>query len=132
MAHVVNPQAVLSGEQPDMPGIPPAQDDPSQVSGQDPQSLFGIPISYDSGAGGTAAPGGEPLGAHDISQPNQYPAAEPISGVSLDGSGAPGTAGINPDGAPTGGRTVTVSDPNNFAGHAESLSCGVAPCRPTG
>lgn len=118
MAHVLNPQADLSGEQPDAVGVPPAQDDPTQVSGQDPQSLFGIPISYDSGAGGTPAPGGEAQGAHDVNQPNQYPGKEPISGVTLDGSGAPGSAGVDPDAAPPGARPVTVSDPNNFAGHA--------------
>lgn len=120
MAHALNPQADLSAEQPDAPGVPAAQDDASQVSGQDPQSLFGIAISYDSGAAGTAAPGGEHQGQglHDVNQPNQYPGTEPISGVSLGGSGAPGAAGINPDDTPAGARPMTVSDPNNFAGHA--------------
>src|SRR5215813_9622868 len=118
MAHTLRPQEILSGEQPDNPGVPPAQDDPSQVSGQDPQSLFGIPVSYQSGAAGTPAPGGEGIAAHDVNQPNQYPSDEPISGVMLGGSGAPGSDGINPEQAPSGGRPMTVSDPNNFAGHA--------------
>src|SRR5215472_13479897 len=118
MAHVVDPRVILSAEQPDKPGVPAGQDDPSQVSGQDPQSMFGIPVSYQSGAGGTPAPCGEPLAAHDVNQPNQYPAREPISGVTLNGSGAPGSAGINPDDTPAGATAMTVSDPNNFAGHA--------------
>src|SRR5258708_9865711 len=118
MGHKLNPLADLSGEQVDFPGPPAAQDDASQVSGQDPQSLFGIPVSYQSGAAGTPAPGGEGQGAHDVNQPNQYPGTEPISGVSLGGSGAPGTAGINPDQAPSGGRPVMVSNPNNYQGTA--------------
>jgi len=118
MAHVLDPKVDLSAEQPDNPGVPGAQDDPSQVSGQDPKSVFGIPISYDSGAEGTPAPGGEPEGAHDVNQPNQYPSKEPISGVSLNGSGAPGSAGIDADAPPRDAQTMTVSDPNNFAGHA--------------
>lgn len=91
--------------------------DPTEVSGQDPSSLFGIPISYDSGAAGTPAPGGEGLGTHDVSMPNQYPAKDPISGVSLGGSGAPGTQGVpDSDVTPPGAQTFMVTDPNYTAG----------------
>src|SRR5258707_12227390 len=116
MGHKLNPLSALSGEQVDFPGLPAAQDDASQVSGQDPQSLFGIPVSYQSGAAGTPAPGGEGQGAHDVNQPNQYPGTEPISGGSLGGSGAPGAAGINPDQAPSGGRPGVGSNPTTYQG----------------
>lgn len=91
--------------------------DPTLVSGQDPASLFGVQISYDSGASGVPAPGGEGQGAHDVNQPNQYPSREPLSGVSLDGSGAPGSQGV-PDAntTPPGATAVTVTDPNYTAG----------------
>src|SRR5258707_8873682 len=118
MGHKLNPLADLSGEQVDFPGVPAAQDDASQVSGQDPQSLFGIPVSYQSGAAGTPAPGGEGQAAHDVNQPNQYPGTEPISGVSLGGAGAPGAPGLNPDQAPSGGRPVTGADPQHHQGTA--------------
>src|SRR5260221_5300246 len=91
MGHKLNPLADLSGEQVDFPGPPAAQDDASQVSGQDPQSLFGIPVSYQSGAAGTPAPGGGGEGAHDVNQPHQYPGTGPISPGSL--RGGPGAAG---------------------------------------
>lgn len=91
--------------------------DPTEVSGQDPDSLFGIHISYDSGAAGTPAPGGQGLGANDVSQPNQYPSKEPLSGVSLGGSGAPGTQGVpDTDVTPPGASAVKVTDPNYTAG----------------
>lgn len=90
--------------------------DPTEVSGQDPGSLFGIAISYDTGAGGTPAPGGDALGSHDVSQPNQYPARDPISGVALGDSGAPGSAGIVAAVTDSGGQAVQVTDPNYTAG----------------
>lgn len=100
------------------PGIPSAggTSDPSQVSGQDPDSFLGIPISYESGAGGSPAPGGESQGTADPSNmPNQYPGKEPISGVALGGSGAPGSQGIiaqaDGDGGP-GAQTIQVTDPS--------------------
>lgn len=91
--------------------------DPTEVSGQDPSSLFGIPVSYDSGAAGTPAPGGEGLGTHDVSMPNQYPSRDPISGVTLGGSGAPGSQGVpDSDVTPAGATGITVTDPNYTAG----------------
>ena len=110
MANSFNPSAAADS------GTQGAQD-PTLVSGQDPGSLFGVPISYDSGAVGTPAPGGEGLGTHDVSQPNQYPAKEAISGVALGGSGAPGTQGIpDADVTPPGSQTFMVTDPNYTAG----------------
>jgi|HubBroStandDraft_2_1064218.scaffolds.fasta_scaffold11961_7 hypothetical protein len=100
------------------PGIPSAGGtrDPSQVSGQDPDSFLGIPISYESGAGGSPAPGGESPGSTDpVSQPNQYPDKEPISGVTLTGSGAPGTQGITADAQGDPGAdavTIQVTNPS--------------------
>src|SRR5258707_276603 len=76
MGHKLNPLADLSGEQVDFPGLPAAQDDASQVSGQDPQSLFGIPVSYQSGAPGTVGitPDQAPAGGRPVmvSNPNNY------------------------------------------------------------
>lgn len=107
---------------------PPASDvsasqgsaDPTLVSGQDPSMAFGIQMPYSTGAGaGTPPPGGEHQGAHDVNQPNQYPAAEPVSGVALTGgTGMPGSQGVDDGGPPAGASTMLVSDPNNFAGHA--------------
>src|SRR5258707_3580128 len=77
MGHKLNPLADLSGEQVDFPGLPAAQDDASQVSGQDPQSLFGIPISYQSGAAGKPAPGGGGEAPPDANHPNQDPRPGP-------------------------------------------------------
>jgi hypothetical protein len=114
VAHIVTPPA--SGVSAQWPGA----HDPTLVVGQDPASNFGIAQSYGTGAGaGSAAPGGEHEGAHDVNQPNQYPPSDAITGVGYgNGTGVPGSQGINPDSAPSGATSVTVSDPNNFAGHA--------------
>jgi hypothetical protein len=89
--------------------------DPSQVGGQDPRDLFGIPIAYDSGAGGTPAPGGQSMMAADpTNEPNQYPDREPISGVELDDSGAPGSQGVSTGDPEPGGTPVTVTRPGLF------------------
>lgn len=90
--------------------------DPTLVSGQDPSSLFGIAISYSSGAGGSGGGSEGATSADPTNQPNQYPDREAISGVSLDGSGAPGSAGITATVTDTAGTQVTVTDPNYFAG----------------
>src|SRR5258707_10785211 len=116
MGHKLNPLDDLSGEQVDFPGLPAAQDDASQVSGQDPQSLFGIPVSYQSGAAGTPAPGGEGQAAHDVNQPNQYPGTEPISGVSLGGAPGAGGPGLLPDPGPPGGPPGRGGQPDNTYG----------------
>src|SRR5690242_8837304 len=88
--------------------------DPTLVSGQDPDSLFGMAMSYDSGAGGSAGAGGTPQDPTNM--PNQYPGTEPISGVTLDGSGAPGSQGIDATANDSGGIQVQVTDPNYVAG----------------
>ena len=101
------------------PGVPSAGGvDPSLVSGQDPNSLAGIPISYSTGAGaGTPAPGGQGYGGADPSNmPNQYPSREPISGVALDSTGAPGTQGAPVDRVEDPGEMFWVSDPNYTSG----------------
>src|SRR5258708_35524853 len=118
MGHKLNPLADLSGEQVDFPGVPAAQDDASQVSGQDPQSLFGIPVSYQSGAAGTPAPGGGGQAARDVNHPDQYPGTGPPSGGSLRGGGAPGAAGRQPPHAPSAGRPGVASQPPNNYGDA--------------
>jgi hypothetical protein len=86
------------------------------VSGQDPNDLFGIAISYESGAEGTAGASGQPDG-DPTNEPGQYPATEPISGVDLAGmSGAPGSSGAGDlDGNPSG-QTITITDPNYTSG----------------
>lgn len=87
--------------------------DPTQVSGQDPNEIFGIGISYKSGAAGSA--GADPAMAQDpTTMANQYPGTEPISGVRLGGTGAPGSQGIQPGAGQ--GDTVMVTDPNYTAG----------------
>src|SRR5258707_10253911 len=113
MGHKLNPLADLSGEQVDFRGPPAAQDDASQVSGQDPQSLFGIPISYQSGAAGTPAPGGEGEAARGVDQPEPNPAAGAISGGSRGGGGAPRAAGGPPNPGAFGGRPAAAAGPHN-------------------
>lgn len=103
--------------------IPPASGDAANmgaadatlVSGQDPANLFGIAVSYESGAQGTAGASAHP-GADPTNEPGQYPATEPISGVSLGGSGAPGSAGAGDLADSPGGQTVTITDPNYTSG----------------
>lgn len=93
--------------------------DPTLVSVQDPSSIARIGLAYSTGAGaGSAPPGGEHQGAHDTSQPNQYPATEPISGVTLGETGMPGSQGIDAGTAPAGAAAMQVTNPNNFAGNA--------------
>lgn len=89
--------------------------DPTLVSGQDPASLFGIPISYESGAQGTAGASVQPQG-DPSNEPGQYPATEPISGVSLDGTGAPGSMGAGDAANRPAGGTATITDPNYTSG----------------
>ncbi len=107
MAEIVTPPAAA-----DSGSIGP--NDPTLVSGQDPNNLFGIAISYDSGAQGTAGASGQPEG-DPTNEPGQYPSTEPISGVTLGGSGAPGGQGANPGDRP-GEMSVTITDPNYTSG----------------
>lgn len=105
------------------PGAPAAggSRDPSQVSGQDPESFLGIPYSYSTGYGGSPPPGSESVGGDSgdpSNQPNQYPSEGTFSHVPLDGTGLDGTTGIDPNAPPPGAAPIAVSDPNNFAGHA--------------
>lgn len=107
------------------PGIPSAggQRDPSLVTGQDPDSILGIPVSYESGSGGSPAPGGQTMESGDpTNQPNQYPDKEPISGVALGGSGAPGSQGITGSAQSTGATTIQVTDPNLQGAPADGQS----------
>jgi hypothetical protein len=107
MADIVTPPASA-----DSGSIGP--NDPTLVSGQDPDDLFGIAISYESGAQGTAGASAQPEG-DPTNEPGQYPSKEPISGVMLDGSGAPGSDGVDPDDRP-GEQSFTITDPNYTAG----------------
>lgn len=108
MATIVDPpaaaQAAVQGD-----------NDPSLVSGQDPDSLFGIAISYDSGAQGTAGASAQPEG-DPTNEPGQYPSTEPISGVALDDTGAPGSSGAGDMSGNPSGTMVTITDPNYTAG----------------
>lgn len=117
MADVATQQAINSlNHYPGGPSSGTGSDgDSTAVGGQDPKSLFGIPISYDSGAGGTPAPGGQSMSAADpTNEPNQYPGKEPISGVTLGGSGAPGGNGVGDADPEPGGTPVTVTRPGAF------------------
>ena len=98
------------------PGAPAGSaNDPTLVGGQDPASLFGVEISYNSGAAGSGTAAG--VAPQDpTNMPNQYPSTEPISGVRLDGSGAPGGPGAGDLGDNPAGMTVTLTDPNYTAG----------------
>jgi hypothetical protein len=87
--------------------------DATLVSGQDPENLFGVAISYDTGAQGTSGAAGQ--SADPTNEPGQYPATEPISGVQLGDTGSPGSSGADPMDRP-GEQTVTVTDPNYTAG----------------
>src|SRR5215469_16106668 len=101
---------VASGDAPDVPNPGPgapaqSANDSTVVPGQNPASLFGIEISYDSGAPGSATAYGSGENMGTVNQPGQYPAKETISGVALDGSGAPGDAdGPELHGGPAGRR----------------------------
>ena len=108
MADIVTPPAAA-----DSGSIGP--NDPTLVSGQDPDDLFGISISYDSGAQGTAGASAQPQG-DPTNEPGQYPATEPISGVALDGTGAPGTTGAGNLSGVEAGPMVTITDPNYTSG----------------
>jgi len=88
--------------------------DPTLVSGQDPENLFGVAISYDTGAHGTAGASAQPA-PDATNEPGQYPATEPISGVKLSDTGSPGSTGADPMDRP-GEQTITVTDPNYTAG----------------
>src|SRR5215471_792569 len=101
------------------PGAPMAHgaSDPSQVTGQDPASIFGIGLSYSTGLGGSTPPGGEgPGGGDPTNQPNQYPDRGTFSHVPLDGTGLGGTQGAPPSEIETTGTTFQVTDPNYTAG----------------
>lgn len=88
--------------------------DPTLVSGQDITDLFGVAIPYSTGAPGSAGASAQPQG-DPSNEPGQYPATEPISGVSLSGmTGAPGSQGAGTD--RPGQETVMVTDPNYTSG----------------
>jgi hypothetical protein len=89
--------------------------DPTLVSGQDPADNFGITISYESGAQGSAGASAQPQG-DPTNQPGQYPATEPISGVRLDGTGAPGSQGPGDAAGNPAGQSFTITDPNYTSG----------------
>lgn len=108
MADIVTPPAAADAAS-------MGSNDPTLVSGQDPDSLFGISISYDSGAQGTSGASGQPEG-DPTNEPGQYPSTEPISGVSLDGTGAPGSSGAGNLSGTEAGPDITITDPNYTAG----------------
>ena len=89
--------------------------DPTLVSGQDPSSLFGVAISYDSGSQGTSGQSGQPQG-DPTNEPGQYPSVEPISGVTLEGTGAPGSSGAGDLSNAPAGQSYTITDPNYTSG----------------
>jgi len=89
--------------------------DPTLVSGQDPSDLFGVTQSYSTGAPGSAGASAQPQG-DPTNEPGQYPATEPISGVSLNGTGAPGSGGAGDLMGNPAGVAVQVTDPNYTAG----------------
>jgi len=112
---------VPSGDAPDVPNPgpgAPAQsvNDSTVVSGQNPASLFGVEISYNSGAAGSATAYGSGENMGTVNQPGQYPPKEVISGVTLDGSGAPGAPGAGNLSGNAAGGSVTLTDPNYTAG----------------
>lgn len=101
------------------PGAPAAHgaNDPSQVTGQDPVSVFGIPLSYSTGLGGSPPPGGQGQGGGDpTNQPNQYPSEGTISHVPLGGTGLDGTQGAPQTQIETPGTSFMVTDPNYTSG----------------
>jgi hypothetical protein len=91
------------------------QTDPTEVGGQNPDSLFGVPISYFTGASGSP-PGGEtPASADATVQPNQAPDSDPFTGASgFNSTGAPGSQGAGA--ATPGGTPVLVTMPFQFYG----------------
>lgn len=92
--------------------------DPAGQPNQYPSSLFGVALPAGTGAPGST---GADRGPSDpTNEPGQYPATEPISGVSLGGTGAPGSAGTVEQGE-SGGTTITYSLPGFYKGEGVSL-----------
>lgn len=91
--------------------------------GQYPKSLFGVDLPQGTGAAGSegASPGNRITDS--TGEPGQYPATEPISGVTLGGTGAPGSQGAVEGSEDSGDVTVTYSPP----GFYKSQSQGVDP-----
>lgn len=87
--------------------------------GQYPMSLFGVGLPQGTGAAGSegATPGNrlsDPTG-----EPGQYPATEPISGVSLGGTGAPGSQGAVEGNE--GDMVITYSPPGFYKGESQGI-----------
>lgn len=94
--------------------------DPSNQPGQYPMSLFGVGLPQGTGAAGTegASPGtsvSDPTG-----EPGQYPHTEPISGVTLGGTGAPGSQGAV-EGS-EGDTVITYSPPGFYKGESQGVN----------
>jgi hypothetical protein len=78
-------------------------------------SDFGLPEqSFGSGAAG-GSPTSSDVDQGDTNEPGQYPSRETFTGVSLNGTGAPGTQGIGRDLA-GGPDTIVVSKPTFYKG----------------
>src|SRR5580692_7919416 len=102
MADIVTPPAAA-----DSASI--GANDPTLVSGQDPENLFGVAISYESGAQGSAGASAQPEG-DPTNEPGQYPAKEPISGVDLsEMSGSPGSEGAGNLSGTEAGEMFTIT-----------------------
>lgn len=143
MVHIfLPPQAGESATQPD-------NGDPTQVGGQDPDSLFGVPISYFTGAAGSPQPGGDtPESADPTLQPNQAPNSDAFTGAAgFNSTGAPGSQGVVPSaaGAPimvtamfpggqpgggSGNNMVTVNDSISGPDDSTATASNYPPARP--
>jgi hypothetical protein len=94
----------------------------SELPGQYPTTafhLFELPEqNFGSGAAG-GSPQSSKQDQGNTNEPGQYPAKETFTGVALDGSGAPGTAGVPYGGGSSGPDSVTYSKPTFYKGQRD-------------
>ena len=87
----------------------------SEVDGQYPAPSwagYGLPVpNYGTGAPGSSATSSE-VDTGKTNEPGQYPARETFTGVTLDGTGAPGTQGITPSAG--GSDSVSYTRPSFY------------------
>jgi hypothetical protein len=85
--------------------------------GQYPSSLFGVGLPQGTGAAGSNGASGAKDPTNAV---GQYPSTEPISGVTLGGTGAPGSPGATEP--MEGGTSVTYQTPDFYKGDGVTMT----------
>lgn len=101
-------------------GVAPGRDGVNQP-GQYPDSLFGIGLPRGTGAAGSD---GAPARTDATTMGGQYPSTEAISGVGLDGTGAPGSQGATDQ--VTGAQTVTYTITDFYKAENQSTEATIS------